>query len=242
MSDSTVILPAANLPREARAMLIAIAQGESDPVARRQGISPYFILYGGGSFEAMPDRSGYSGFPAWAGKDNSHAAGRYQFEPKTWLGTVPKFRGGQVNFRNPGDQDWGAWILAQADYHARTGATLLARLQIGVLDGIGSALRPTWTSMGDSTFPDRYKAALAAVPATEPTPAPAPAPEPAPTPEPTPPPAAVDLDNALMDTLIRALQINLALEGLYTGEIDGAPSAALYTAMADYWRQRGLPK
>ena len=37
-----------------KAFLDALAVGESDPVAKREGISPYFILYGGGSFEKLP--------------------------------------------------------------------------------------------------------------------------------------------------------------------------------------------
>lgn len=58
--------------------------------------------------------------------------------------------------------------------------------------------------------------------------------------EPTPTAApAKDLANAHMTTLIRALQENLALEGLYPEEeIDGIPGPKTFTAMADYWRQR----
>ncbi len=165
-------MTAANLPREARALLDAIAQGESDPVAKREGISPYFILYGGGSFENLALREGYNGFPSWAGKDNSHAAGRYQFEPATWRGIVPRFRPGVPDFRNPDDQDWGAWFLAQQDYQARTGTPLRNALQVGDIGGIGGVLRPTWTSMSDDTFPDRYNATLENYPITAPVPVP----------------------------------------------------------------------
>ncbi len=161
-------MTAANLPREARALLDAIAQGESDPVAKHEGISPYVILYGGGSFEGMANRDGYNGFPAWAGKDNSHAAGRYQFEPATWRGIVPRFGKFSPNFRNPDDQDWGAWFLAQDDYQSRAGARLIVALQTGDLFDIGGILKPTWTSMSDDTFPDRYIAALANYPASAP--------------------------------------------------------------------------
>jgi hypothetical protein len=57
--------------------------------------------------------------------------------------------------------------------------------------------------------------------------------------KPAEPAPAVDLDNALIDNLIRALQAALALDGLYDGEIDGIPGAKTYTAMMDYWKQRG---
>jgi muramidase (phage lysozyme) len=236
-----VILPAANLPREARALLIAIAQGESDPSAVHAGISPYLILYGGGSFEGMPDRPGYNGFPLWAGKDNSHAAGRYQFEPATWKGTCANLfpAGTTPNFRNPGDQDWGGWMLAQSDYHSRTGANLLTMLSSGRIGGIGSALRATWTSLSDATFPARYNAAIAAVMAaeqSEPTPVPIPPVPPAPIPAPAP--VEPDLDNALIEHLIAALQAALALDSLYDGKIDGKPGPKTYQAMQDYAAQK----
>src|ERR1700676_2898898 len=178
-------MTATNLPREARAMLDAIARGESDPTAEHEGISPYVILYGGGSFESMPDRAGYNGFPDWPGKDNSHAAGRYQFEPATWKEIVLAFPAGVPNFRTPGDQDWGAWILAQRDYQAKTGASLLGELQAGWTQDIAAALQSTWTSLG-ATFSARYAAALASIPAaTLPLP---PAPELQPIPVPPSPP------------------------------------------------------
>ena len=176
-------MTAANLPREARALLDAIARGESDPTAKAEGISPYLILYGGGSFEGMGNRDGYFGFPAWPGKDNSHAAGRYQFQPGTWLDIVPHFGKFRPNFRNPDDQDWGAWFLAQQDFQARTGARLIVVLQAGATENIGGILKPTWTSMTDGSFPGRYAAALAQVssgPAWVPAKPSAPPPPPAP--------------------------------------------------------------
>ncbi len=229
MSDSTVILPAANLPREARALLIAIAKGESDPSAAREGISPYVILYGGGSFESLPDRNGYNRFHDWPGKDNSHAAGRYQFEPATWKGIVPKFGGGNPDFRNPGDQDWGAWMLAQQDYHVRTGDSLLAVLQSGDTSAIGTTLRPTWTSMSDATFPSRYKAALALV-ASEASLAPASAPL---------PPSIIgsEVDPVLLQ---KAVQTALAVLGDYKGAIDGDPGLATRQATNDYRARHGV--
>ena len=52
------------------AFLAVLRAGESS--------NQYNALYGGGTF------SDYSKFPVWSGKDNSHAAGAYQFEPATW--------------------------------------------------------------------------------------------------------------------------------------------------------------
>ena len=153
---------ATNMPREARALLDAISVGESGG-----SDDPYNILYGGGSMVGLPNRAGYYGFPEWAGQDNSHAAGRYQFEPATWLGIVPRFSPGTPDFRNPADQDWGAWFLAQEDFKRRSGSDLLERLKSGALVGIGSTLKATWTSMSDSTFPVRFVKALAAIPADE---------------------------------------------------------------------------
>ncbi len=189
-------MTAANLPREARALLDAIAQGESDPMARHEGISPYFILYGGGSFEGYPDRPGYYRFPEWPGKDNSHAAGRYQFQPATWLGIVPRFKPATPKFRNPDDQDWGAWFLAQHDYQVRSGAPLLNALTTGDIGDIGGILQPTWTSMSNATFPDRYTVALATYPAGSFTPAKT---------APAPPSA----DTGPMIAAVRALQVAL---------------------------------
>lgn len=174
---------ATNLPREAQAFLDAISEGESG------GADRYNELYGGDSMVGLPNRAGHYGFPEWPGKDNSHAAGRYQFEPATWLGIVPKFSPGSPDFRNPADQDWGAWFLAQQDFKVRTGKTLLSELQADSVDGIGSALHATWTSLSDETFPGRYHSALDALPQEEPSqPAPTPAPPQVPTPSPSPSP------------------------------------------------------
>ncbi len=193
----SVILPASNLPREGRALIIAIAEGESDVEAKREGISPYNILVGGGSMEGLPDRSGYYGFPAWAGwlragrpeSERSHAAGRAQFQPGTWLSVVSKMfpQGLTPNFRNPGDQDWGAWFLAQHDYKSRTNASLLAVLRAKAIGNLGSILKPTWASLSDATFPARYAVALAAVIEAEKTEGPSHPPPLDPTPTPTPP-------------------------------------------------------
>lgn len=168
MNTTAPIMPTDTLSREARAFLIAVAQGESDPVAKGEGISPYFILVGGGSFERLPNRQGFNGFPEWPGREFptgiSHAAGRYQFQPRTWRDAVKMFPQGTPDFRNPADQDWGAWFLAQHDYRSRTKTSLLRVLQDGETAGIGNTLRPTWASLSSASFPGRYAAALNAIP------------------------------------------------------------------------------
>jgi muramidase (phage lysozyme) len=227
-------MTAANLPREARALLDAIAQGESDPVAEKEGISPYFILVGGGSFAGMPNRDGYNGFPEWDGRrfptGISHAAGRYQFEPATWKGIVRQFGAATPNFRNADDQDWGAWFLAVEDYSARTGTKLLDDLRQGNLDSIGSTLNPTWTSMSDATFADRYNTALAAlasqqVPAVPVTP---------PTTTTIPPVIAQVTTADVVKSLMIHAQDVLAIAGFYSGPIDGRPNDAFVEALQKY--------
>ena len=232
-------MTASNLPREARALLDAIAQGESDPTAKREGISPYFILYGGGSFEGMAGRAGYAGFPAWSGKDNSHAAGRYQFEPATWLGIMMRFGPAIPNFRNPDDQDWGAWFLAQQDYAVRAG-NLLADLKAGDTGGIGAVLQPTWTSLSDTTFPERYAAALANYPADAPAPPPAQT-----TPAPTPPPAPATADTAtILGEIVLLWQTAATIAGYHHGPIYGIPDDATLASLGLYraWIEAGRPR
>ena len=155
------------IPLEGLAFLDAVAEGESTEAARRGGISPYFILVGGGSFEGLPERSGYFGFPDWPGRrfaaGMSHAAGRYQFEPATWRGIceqqwAPDGSDGW-DFRNPEHQDYAAWVLALEVYR-RPGSNLLADLRAGHLAGIATALRSTWTSLSEATFASRYREAL----------------------------------------------------------------------------------
>lgn len=139
-----------------RAFLDAVAAGESDPMAKREGISPYFILYGGGSFEHL--RRDWHGFPLWAGKDNSHAAGRYQFEPRTWEGQAAKL--GLRDF-SPTSQDVAAWDLAATVYGHRSGRKLLNDLLADDLGDVAAYLQSTWRSLSGATFAERYRAALA---------------------------------------------------------------------------------
>ena len=72
-------------------------------IRQRESSNRYNVLYGGALFV------GYRSFPHWAGKDGSHAAGAYQFEPETWTWIsihtkVPDFE--------PPSQDINAlWLL-----------------------------------------------------------------------------------------------------------------------------------
>ena len=148
---------ATDLPREARAFLDALAVGESGG-----DDDPYHVLYGFGHFdETTPLMPGYFGFPEWPGKDNSRAAGRYQFEPATWKAVAASFDGETPDFRLPVWQDRAAWALAQGDYHARTGRGLFADMTLRPLS-VSFALHATWPSLNDQ-FPARYAAALAAI-------------------------------------------------------------------------------
>jgi muramidase (phage lysozyme) len=142
------------------AFLDALAEGESDPVAKREGISPYFILLGGGSFEKMPRN--VLGFPIWSGLSGSwgvsHAAGRYQFQPGTWAQQAVKL--GLTDFSVPAQQDAAAWDLAATVFAGRTGGHLIDELLSARLVGIANILHSTWTSLSEATFTERYDAAL----------------------------------------------------------------------------------
>jgi muramidase (phage lysozyme) len=121
---------ATDLPVEARAFLNAIAGGES--------AGKYNVRYtpkGGALFN---DLSRHPGIFEPGPHGPSSAAGRYQFTQTTWN------RMGGGSFA-PENQDRRAWDLAQQDYRARTGRTLLADLQAnGVTNEMLSALTPTW--------------------------------------------------------------------------------------------------
>jgi hypothetical protein len=72
--------------------------------------------------------------------------------------------------------------LAQDVYKHLSGADLLLSLRAGALQLVAPTLKSTWTSLSESSFPSRYRQALAALnvetPVSDPTPAPAPAPIP----------------------------------------------------------------
>lgn len=234
---------ATDLPREARAFLDALAVGESGG-----DDDPYHVLYGGGHFdETTPLRQGFYGFPEWDGKDNSHAAGRYQFEPATWKATAMRFDGETPDFRLPVWQDRLAWMLAQHDYQLKTGRGLFTDLTLRPLH-VSFALHATWTSLNDQ-FPARYAAALAAIDAQN-TAIPAPdgpaavvPPEPqqagATVPTAPAPPAPAPVSSIIPSA--RVMQAELEREGLYTAGVDGDWGPKSQAALAEHLRRQAAP-
>src|SRR5689334_21686860 len=145
MTDPDMPPRAETLAQARQAFLDALAEGESDPMAEAEGISPYFILVGGGSFEGMPCDD--SGFPVWHGWRGplgdwpvSHAAGRYQFQPATWHGQATALN--LADF-GPDSQDAAAWALAENAYNVRTGRSLKLDLLSDTLGSVASALQST---------------------------------------------------------------------------------------------------
>jgi len=133
------------------AFLDAVAKGEDyDP-------RDYNELVGGGRFD------GFDHFPIWQGRQFptgiSHAAGRYQFQPRTWAEVAGEL--GLKDF-SPASQDAGAWYLAARVYRRVTGRDLEQDLLAGKLDQVAPALKSTWTSLSPTSFPGRFKAAAAA--------------------------------------------------------------------------------
>lgn len=136
-----------DIPIEGWAFLDALAVGESG--------GDYTILYGGSHFY------NYTTFPHWAGKDNSHAAGRYQFEPATWREQAAKL---QLPDFSPASQDIAAWDLAAHVYERLSGYPLIEDLQAypeeDYIGDIADLLQSTWTSLNAKTLGKRYKIAL----------------------------------------------------------------------------------
>ncbi len=126
------------LPKEARALLDALAAGEA---------KDYNVMNGGGTF------SDFSHHPG------GRAAGRYQDLPSTWRRISGAL--GLKDF-SPESQDKGNWWLAQQDYRSRTHRDLLGDLRSGnpaTIANIGRALHSTWVSTNGS-FAGRYGGAL----------------------------------------------------------------------------------
>ena len=153
----------APLPPEAKALLDAIAGGESG--------GRYDVMYGGGTFDpaqghprqAVPITTGPN-----AGKTSS-AAGRYQFLGSTWDNVSKQH--GLTDF-SPQSQDMAAWFLADDTYGQRTGRDLQADLVAGKMAEIAKVLNDQWTSLPGGieasadapAFLARYTKALGATP------------------------------------------------------------------------------
>ena len=139
------------MPDYRKAFLDALAEGESG--------GDYSILCGGGHFDD------FSQFPDWDGIEGpagiSHAAGKFQFEPRTWAECAARL--GLKDF-SPAAQDAAAWDLAQRVYWAVKRGNLLTVLAMEndlALAGVATALHSTWTSLSPKTFPVRFRTALA---------------------------------------------------------------------------------
>lgn len=127
---------------EQRRFLAALRAGE--------GGDDYWIGFGGSNLKSAP-RDRY-GFPQWAGKVTregpTHAAGAYQFQPRTWRNIADKYN---LNFANPFDQDQGAWYNAQERYARETGGRSLdSDLDAGLFEQIRRGLAKEWTSLRDN--------------------------------------------------------------------------------------------
>jgi muramidase (phage lysozyme) len=137
---------APELTPEGKGLLTTIAAHESR--------GDYNALYGGGHFTGTQ-------FPQWAGRDNSHAAGAYQFQPGTFAGVQSAHP--EIKDFSPANQDRAAWLLAQTDYHRRTGRDLTVDLKDPMqAQRIASTLQPTWTSTNKSGWANELQRNLAA--------------------------------------------------------------------------------
>jgi muramidase (phage lysozyme) len=164
-----------------------VAMGETEPAGMPPG-SGFDKLCGwvpgkpGGTF------SDFSKFPEWEGwpipgtDKKSHAAGRHQFEPRTFAWVADQ--AGLTDF-SPASQEAGFWYLADFEYRKNVHRDLAADLMAGHLADIVPALRSTWPSLSEETFPPRWQQALGELQA-----APAPVPQPVPAPAPVQPPSA----------------------------------------------------
>lgn len=151
---------ATDLPKEARAFLDALAIGESGGA---DDDNAYSILFGGDHFSVLdPTQPNITtwpdDFPIWNGYwirgIPTHAAGRYQFEPRTWAG----LGGGSFD---PVHQDHMAWVLA-CQVMVTLPGVLIAPTD-GELQSIANRLHSTWTSLNPNTFSTRYRACLSAI-------------------------------------------------------------------------------
>lgn len=116
--------------------LAALATGET-----ANAKNCYTLGVGGHDLSHCPRR--LDGFPIWDGVANSHAAGRFQFEPRTWAGLHRQYG---YDWSKPSDQDAAAWMLAQQDYRARTGDGLMTDLSLHLFSKVQHALAATWPS------------------------------------------------------------------------------------------------
>jgi muramidase (phage lysozyme) len=212
---------APELTPEGKGLLTTIAAHESR--------GDYNVLYGGGHFAGNQ-------FPQWAGLDNSHAAGAYQFQPGTFAG-VQRARPDITDFSKP-NQDRAAWYLAQTDYHRRTGRDLTVDLKDpSQAQNIASVLQPTWTSTNAPGWAKELQANLDAARKTAlplpPTP-PAMAPPVASAPPAAMPPAAPPVNGSVdVEITHRNPPPNSAVTATGSGSVNVAPPRVEHAALAD---------
>lgn len=116
-------------------------------------LAPVMAKIAGGESGGSPDpytaRYGFPQQPGAAGPAGiSHAAGKYQFEPGTWVQTSREMVAqGQPapNFANPADQERVARFLAQKTYKQNTGRDLASDAAAGKVDY--PALSGQWPSL-----------------------------------------------------------------------------------------------
>ena len=132
---------------------LQIAYDPSDPVQRgflanlakgETGNASNAYSLGTGGYDLSGAQTDSYGFPQWGGHGNSHAAGKYQFQPATWSDIASQF--GLV-FSHPEDQDAGAWYYAEQVYSRNTGRSLEDALQSGDYQSVQRALASVWPSV-----------------------------------------------------------------------------------------------
>lgn len=140
------------------AFLSALALGETGGVS-----NAYSLGYapGGGVDLSTTAQHDAFGFPVWSGFGGSHAAGAFQFEPKTWDYEAAQHG---LNFANPADQNAAAWYEAQDTYAAKTGGrSLYQDLKAGDFSRLQDALKSIWPSVtGNAAAPAGLAADIAA--------------------------------------------------------------------------------
>lgn len=137
-----------------RGFLSALALGET-------GNSSYAATEGFGGVNLENHPTDQYGFPQWEGgaSGTTHAAGIFQFEPKTWDSLASQFN---LNFGSVSDQEAGGWYLAQQAYSGKTGRSLYDDLSSGNFNGVNSALQSIWPSVaGNAAAPQGLAASLA---------------------------------------------------------------------------------
>lgn len=97
---------------------------------------------GTGGFDLSGSAVDEYGFPQWSGVGNSHAAGLFQFQPRTWESYASTY---DLDFQDAEDQKRGAWYLAQDTYKRETGGDLSSALESGNYASVEAALgKSTW--------------------------------------------------------------------------------------------------